>query len=152
MPLPQAMKLLFVLLAFKTVNAINACPSNDTVYVGAEEIRYRICNGTDLTGDTNLLNPNIASVTACAKLCDQNLGCFKAVYDTQTKDCHFKANAGLNWVVDARFTVIQAEQINIARCPYPETAYSNNGVSILLKLNPFSSANVTPSEKLQDMP
>ncbi|KAL6703430.1 hypothetical protein ACN47E_009689 [Coniothyrium glycines] len=54
------------------------------------------------------------------------MDCFKAVYDTQTRDCHIKARAGLNWVDNTRFDVIQAEQINIAKCPYNETTYTNN--------------------------
>jgi galactose oxidase len=57
------------------------------------------------------------------------LNCFKAVFDTQSKGCHIKANAGLKWQPNGRFDVIQAEQINIAKCPYTETAYTNNGVS-----------------------
>ena len=127
----NALKLLLIAITLRPVYAINACPTNDTVYTGAEEIRYRICPGTDLTGNSNLVTPNVTSVLACAQLCDQNLGCFKAVYDTQTNNCHFKALTGLTWTPDARFDVIQAEQINIARCPYNETTYTNNGVSIL---------------------
>lgn len=81
------------------------------------------------------MTPNVASVTACAQLCDQNMSCFKAVYDTQTQNCHFKEFVGLNWVADARFDVIQAEQINIARCPYAETTYTVNGVGCIFRLS-----------------
>jgi hypothetical protein len=138
-------KLLLTVSFLKTVNAINACPVADTVYTGIGGIRYRICLDTDLTGGSNSVTANIATVTACAQLCDQSIGCFKAVYDTQTKDCHFKALAGLNWVADARFDVVQMEQVNIARCPYAETTYTNNNVSILcLEFRRTAGFNVTP--------
>ena len=125
----NTIKVLTALLLVETAAAINACPAADTVYTGTGGIRYRICPDTDLTGGSNSVTANVASVTACASLCDQSLNCFKAVYDTQTRDCHFKALAGLNWVPNARFDVIQAEQVNIARCPYAETTYSDAGVS-----------------------
>ncbi|CBY00232.1 similar to galactose oxidase precursor [Plenodomus lingam JN3] len=114
---------------FPTVHALNACPSADTVFTGTSGIRYRICPNTDLTGGSQEILRNVASVTACAQRCDTAMNCFQAVYDTQTKDCHFKAFAGLNWVDNGRYDVIQAEQINIARCPYNEATYTNNGVS-----------------------
>jgi galactose oxidase len=117
-------------LLFKGSAAINACPVTDTVFTGTQGIRYRVCPGTDLIGDSQNITPNVASTTACAQLCDKALNCFKAVYDTQTKSCHIKATAGLNWQPNQRFEVIQAEQINIAKCPYAETTYANNGVSI----------------------
>lgn len=119
-----------IFLLFKRSAAINACPVTDTVFTGTQGIRYRICPGTDLIGDSQVITPNVASTTACAQLCDEALNCFKAVFDTQTKECHIKAHAGLNWQPNGRFDVIQAEQINIAKCPYTETAYTNNGVSI----------------------
>lgn len=122
---------LFVVSAFflfKTSTAINACPVTDSVYTGAQGIRYRVCPDTDLVGGSQSVTPNVASNTACAELCDRALNCFKAVYDTQTRDCHIKANAGLEWLPNGRFDVIQAEQINIAKCPYAETTYTNNGV------------------------
>jgi galactose oxidase len=59
------------------------------------------------------------------------MDCFKAVYDTRTKDCHFKDLAGLTWVANERFQVIQAEQVNIARCPHNEWTYHRNRVSQL---------------------
>ncbi|KAJ4352761.1 hypothetical protein N0V95_003979 [Ascochyta clinopodiicola] len=75
----------------------------------------------------SVITQNVASTTACAQLCDKALNCFKAVYDTQTKSCHIKGNTNLNWQPSGRFDVIQAEQINIAQCPYAETTYNNNG-------------------------
>lgn len=125
-------KLLSALLLIKTAAAINACPVTDTVYTGTGGIRYRLCPDTDLTGGSTSVTANVASLTACAQLCDQSMNCFKAVYDTQTKDCHFKALTGLAWVANTRYDVIQAEQINIARCPYTETTYTNAGVSTLI--------------------
>ncbi|KAJ4371918.1 hypothetical protein N0V86_008472 [Didymella sp. IMI 355093] len=65
--------------------------------------------------------------TATTFLCDKALNCFKAVYDTQTRDCHIKGTGDLDWQPNGRFDVIQAEQINIARCPYPETSYTYDG-------------------------
>lgn len=114
---------------FKSSAAINACPVTDTVFTGTGGIRYRVCPDTDLGGDTQSVTPNVASTTACAQLCDEALNCFKAVYDPQTKDCHIKANAGLDWQPNQGYDVIQAEQINIAKCPYTEITYTNNGVS-----------------------
>lgn len=116
-------------LLFRTSAAINACPVTDTVFTGTQGIRYRVCPDTDLVGPSQAVTPNVASTTACAQLCDRALNCFKAVYDTQTRACHIKATAGLEWLPNGRFDVIQAEQINIAKCPYSETTYTNNAVS-----------------------
>lgn len=112
---------------FLPASALNGCPGADTVFTGNTGIRYRVCENTDLVGDSLSITPNIANVQACAQLCDANMNCFKAVYDTVTRDCHVKVQAGLNWVDNQRFDVIQAEQVNIAKCPYPETTYTNNG-------------------------
>lgn len=117
-------------ILFQSSEAINACPGTDTVYTGKQGIRYRICPGTDYTGPSLKVTPKIASTQACAQLCDTSLDCFKGVYDTQTKDCHLKATAGIKWQANARFDVIQAEQINIARCPYDEASYKNSAVSL----------------------
>ncbi|KAI4916782.1 hypothetical protein J4E90_003285 [Alternaria incomplexa] len=120
---------LFAVLSAATLlqftHGLNACPGNDDIFTGAEGIRYRVCPGTDLTGPTKSIT-RVASVTACAKLCDKSMDCFKAVFDTKTKDCHFKDLAGLNWVANDRFQVIQAEQVNIARCPAGEWTYHRN--------------------------
>jgi galactose oxidase len=124
----KIIQLLSAVILFKTTHGINACPTADTVFTGTGGIRYRICPDTDLVGPTLSLTPTVASVTACAQLCDRSMSCFKAVYDTKTKDCHFKALAGLKWAANVRYDVVQAEQINIARCPYAETTYTNNGV------------------------
>ncbi|KAF1925111.1 copper radical oxidase [Didymella exigua CBS 183.55] len=124
---PNAIALVSTFCLFQTSVAINACPVTDTAFTGSQGIRYRVCPGTDLIGGSQSVTPNVASTTACAQLCDGAMNCFKAVYDTQTKDCHIKATAGLNWQPNARYNVIQAEQINIAKCPYPETTYTNNG-------------------------
>ncbi|KAF2828054.1 galactose oxidase-like protein precursor [Ophiobolus disseminans] len=125
-----SLKLLGLLAAatlFHTTHAINACPVADTLFTGTGGIRYRICPDTDLIGESTLVTANVASVTACAQLCDQAMNCFKAVYDTQTRDCHFKGFGNMNWQPNARFDVVQAEQVNIARCPYAETTYTNGG-------------------------
>ena len=114
---------------FKSAYAINACPVADTVFTGTGGIRYRVCPDTDLVGESTSVTANVASVTACAQLCDQTMNCFRAVYDTQTLDCHFKGLGTLNWAANARYDVIQAEQVNIARCPYAETTYASGGVS-----------------------
>lgn len=121
--------LLPVAFLSSTTYAINACTSTGTIFSGKTGVRYRVCPGTDITGASQKVTPNVASVTACAQLCDQTMDCFKAVYDTQTQGCHFKAYTGLDWVVNARYTTVQAEQVNIARCPYAETTYTNNDVS-----------------------
>lgn len=146
----KAITFLSAFLLFETSTAINACPITDVVFTGTQDIRYRICPGTDLIGDSQVITPNVASATACANLCDGALNCFKAVYDTQNRDCHIKANAGLNWQPNERFTVIQAEQINIAKCPYTETAYTNNGVSEPVTRR--EAILTSFSEKLQDLP
>lgn len=125
----NALALISTFLLFRTSAAINACPVTDTVFTGIQGIRYRVCPDTDLIGPSQSVTPNVASNTACAQLCDKALNCFKAVYDTQTRDCHIKATAGLDWQPNGRFDVIQAEQINIAKCPFAEETYTNNGVS-----------------------
>lgn len=127
----NAIQLLSLLLFPTTAFAINGCPAADTVYTGTGGVRYRICPDTDLEGPSTQITPNVASATACAQLCDRTMDCFKAVYDTQDKNCHFKAFTGLNWVTNTRFDVIQSEQINIAKCPNGESMYTNNGVSII---------------------
>jgi galactose oxidase len=119
---------------FRTAHAINACPVADTVFTGAGGIRYRVCADTDLVGSSTSVTQNVASTTACAKLCDQSTNCFKAVYDTQARSCHFKGLTKLQWVDNARFDVIQAEQVNIARCPTAETKITSSGVSHPIKL------------------
>jgi galactose oxidase len=116
-------------LLFQTSAAINACPNTDTVYTGSQGIRYRVCTGTDLVGPTEKLNRGVRSARACAQLCDESLDCFKAVYDTKMRQCHFKATTGLKWQANTQFDVIQAEQINIARCPSAETTYKSGDVS-----------------------
>jgi galactose oxidase len=128
---PNAIALVSAFLLFQTSAAINACPVTDTVFTGTPGTRYRVCPDTDLIGETQSITRNVASNTACAQLCDKALNCFKAVYDTQTRDCHIKGTGDLDWQPNGRFDVIQAEQINIARCPYPETSYTYDGVSDL---------------------
>lgn len=118
----------YFLLVQTSSATINACPGTDTVFTGTQGVRYRICPGTDYFGPSVKVTPKIASTKACAQLCDKSLDCFKGVYDTQTKDCHFKATAGVKWQPNARFDVIQAEQINIARCPYDEITYKSSAV------------------------
>jgi galactose oxidase len=144
-------QLLTAVSLFKTAHSINACPGADTVFTGTGGIRYRICPDTDLVGPTLSLTRNVATVTACAQLCDKSMNCFKAVYDTRTRDCHFKALAGLNWAANVRYDVVQAEQINIARCPYAETTYASNGVSGIYQLKVASGTN-KPPENLQSLP
>jgi galactose oxidase len=122
-------RLLATVTLFKAAHSLNACPGADTVYTGAKGIRYLVCPDTDLVGQSTSVIPNVASVTACAKRCDESMNCFKAVYDTTKQVCHFKGTKNLEWVDNARFDVIQAEQVNIARCPYGETKYTNGGVS-----------------------
>ncbi|EDU43973.1 galactose oxidase [Pyrenophora tritici-repentis] len=126
MQLHKSLAVLSASLLFQFTNALNACPGTDTIFTGSQGIRYRVCPGTDLTGPTVTVKPKIASVEACAKLCDASMDCFKAVYDNRTKDCHFKEVAGLTWVANTRYQVIQAEQVNIARCPQNEWTYHRN--------------------------
>jgi galactose oxidase len=113
---------------FQAAHSLNACPGADTVFTGAKGVRYRVCPDTDLVGQSTSVIPNVASVTACAKRCDESMNCFKAVYDITKRDCHFKGTKKLDWVDNARFDVIQAEQVNIARCPYAETTYKTGSV------------------------
>jgi hypothetical protein len=131
---------------FKATSAINACPVDDTLFTGAGGIRYRICPDSDLVGPSTSVTPNVASTAACAQLCDKTMNCFKAVYDTRTRQCHVKGQGNLKWGVNAQFDVIQAEQINIARCPYEETAFSNAGVSHTLSTKDVTRANVNLRE------
>lgn len=146
---------LFAVLSAATLlqftNGLNACPGNDDIFTGAEGIRYRVCPGTDLTGPTTSIK-RVASVTACAKLCDKSMDCFKAVFDTKTKDCHFKDLTGLNWVANDRFQVIQAEQVNIARCPAGEWTYHRNRVSLLPSSLRHADINIAPLETIQHLP
>ena len=138
-------------ILFQTSAAINACPVTDTLFTGTQGIRYRVCPDTDLAGGSLSVTANVASTTACAQVCDSAMNCFKAVYDTQTKDCHIKANAGLTWQANARYDVIQAEQINIAKCPYTETTYTNNSVSRVFHPIAFRTDHCC-SENLQGLP
>lgn len=126
---PTAAKLFATAIFLEATLALNACPNADTIYTGNGGVRYRICTGSDLIGESLQVTPNVDSETSCAQRCDQNMNCFKAVYNRQNGDCHFKGYNGLNWQPSDVFTVIQAEQVNIAQCPYQETTYNNNGVS-----------------------
>jgi galactose oxidase len=126
--LSNVLALLSAAILFQATNALNACPGTDNVFTGSGGIRYRVCAGTDLTGPSTLVTPKVASVTACAQLCDKSMDCFKAVYDTQKKVCHFKGLTNLAWAANARFETIQAEQVNIARCPQGEWTYHRNRV------------------------
>jgi galactose oxidase len=121
-------KALVVFSHLQAATAITAGPGTETIYSGSGGINYRVCTDTDFQGGSTSVTQNVASVTACAQLCDQNAACFKAVYDTQALACHFKANTGLTWATNTRYDVIYAEQINIARCPFTESTYTNNGV------------------------
>ena len=136
-------------LLFKTSAAINACPNSDTVSTGSQGIRYRVCPGTDLVGPTEKLNRGVRSARACAQLCNESLDCFKAVYDTKTRQCHFKATAGLKWQANTQFDVIQAEQINIARCPYAETTYKSGDVCATI--NNLCLVLISCTEFFQDL-
>lgn len=128
----KALGLLTTVTLFNAVHAINACTGTDIVFTGTGGVRYRVCPDTDLVGRSSSITQNVASTTACAQLCDKSLDCFKAVYDTKTRACHIKDIGVLAWTADARFDVIQAEQVNIAKCPYAETAYKVGGVSYML--------------------
>jgi galactose oxidase len=139
---PNIFGLLTAVTLFQTAHSLNACSGADTVFTGTGGIRYRICPNTDLTGLSTSVTPNIASVTACAKLCDQSMNCFKAVWDTKTRDCHFKGLTKLKWVDNTRFNVIQAEQVNIARCPSAETTYKAGGVSCDYRVQTSNHSNV----------
>lgn len=134
--------LLAAVILFQTAHSLNACPGTDSVFVGTQGIRYRICPNTDLVGLSVSVYPNIASTTACAKLCDGSLNCFKAVYDTQGRSCHFKDHRRLNWVDNRRFVVIQTEQVDITRCPYDETTQKAGGVSIHSPSNVYCTDTV----------
>jgi galactose oxidase len=142
--------LLTAVTLFHAAHSLNACPGADTVFTGTTGIRYRICSDTDLVGRSTSVIQNVASINACAQRCDQSMDCFKAVYDTQTRACHFKGLTQLNWVDNDRFVVIQAEQVNIARCPYTETTYRNSGVSSNRKENPCITL-IPVSENLQNL-
>jgi galactose oxidase len=126
---PNIVGLLAAVTLFEGAYALKGCPVADTLITGAGGIRYRVCPNTDLVGRSDSITKNVASTAACAQLCDKSMNCFKAVYDTQTRDCHIKGTGLLTWVDNGRFDVIQAEQINIARCPYDQTTYKNGGVS-----------------------
>lgn len=112
--------------------AITACPGAVANYAGAGDANYDICAGTDLQGTSAQIVANIASVTACAALCDANGACLKAVYDSTGKACHIKSNDedALTWTASsARYTAIYfnnplPETTDIAVCPYNETTYT----------------------------
>lgn len=144
--------LFFAAFLFHTANAINACPGVDSLFTGSEGIRYRVCPGSDLVGPSTKVTQNVASVDACAQLCDKNMDCFKAVYDHQWNSCHFKGLTGLNWVANKRFETIQAEQINIARCPYDETTKRGNGVGIYCNILEIGVKLTRFPEKIQSLP
>ncbi|KAF1943976.1 galactose oxidase precursor [Clathrospora elynae] len=126
MQFSNVLVLLSAATLFHTTHGLNACPGADTVFTGTGGIRYRVCIGTDLIGPSTSVTPGVRSVTACAQLCDRSMNCFKAVFDSRTRNCHFKGLMDLEWVPSTGFDVIQAEQINIARCPHEETPYHRN--------------------------
>lgn len=127
---------------FQTAHSLNDCPSTDSVFTGAQGIRYRICPKTDLVGLSVKVYPNVATTAACAKLCDESMNCFRAVYDTQGRSCHFKDHRRLNWVDNNRFVVIQTEQVDITSCPYDETTQKAGGVSSSISFGVYCTDNV----------
>lgn len=126
----------FVLLsAIQFVSAaITSCPADGILFTGIGGTKYNVCPSTDYQGLSAQILKGVASVAACAQLCDQDPICQKAVYDQEGAQCHIKNNTagGVTWVTSDKYTTITydnalPEQKNIATCPFTETATTNNG-------------------------
>ncbi|KAH6660917.1 kelch domain-containing protein [Truncatella angustata] len=134
MSVRTAFQALALALSLSIVAALTACPSAVSYYTDSDGAKYAICAATDLQGTSAVITNNIASTSACAKLCSDTTTCTKAVYDNTNKVCHIKdATADLNWVSNTQFDVIYinntlAEGEIIAICPFTTTTYTGSAI------------------------
>ncbi|KAK1995174.1 kelch domain-containing protein [Colletotrichum falcatum] len=119
------------LLSQLTSAAITACPSNETVWETPAGVKYTICPGSDYQrGGLSLqVVEDIQSSLECAKICDSDARCNRAVYDKVDKSCNVKdSNNPMEWAANDRFDTIRLtndlpEGAFLATCPFNETSY-----------------------------
>ncbi|KAK6076034.1 galactose oxidase precursor [Seiridium cupressi] len=88
---------------------IAKCPFTSTSYTGTAGT-YSVCPDSDIQGASAQIVDNIATVDACAALCDTTSGCTQAVYDKNGKICHIKdTTVMLIWAMNKQFTAIKKD-------------------------------------------
>lgn len=104
---------------------IARCPTDETSTVVGSNT-YKTCANTDIRGASTQMIANVASAAACAQQCAaSDGGCAHAVYDTQERVCHIKAEATTNtliWYTNQRYDVIRRE---VVRDPATQGSWSD---------------------------
>ncbi|OAG07066.1 galactose oxidase [Paraphaeosphaeria sporulosa] len=114
--------------------ALTACPVAETSWSSGNGPTYLICPNTDyqLGGRSLQVVQNVASTTACAKICATDTRCSKAVYDKGKRICHVKdpkSGVRMPWEAYANFDTIRIDTVQLAegaflaRCPFPQIDY-----------------------------
>ncbi|KAK2006112.1 kelch domain-containing protein [Colletotrichum eremochloae] len=96
---------------------IVTCPCEEASYIAPyTNVEYRVCLNTEYTGASAKKVNDVASISACADICSDTLGCKEAVFDNVDKVCDIKAvgsRASLSWVQNKRFASTPAiESLN----------------------------------------
>ncbi|QIW96713.1 hypothetical protein AMS68_002231 [Peltaster fructicola] len=119
----------FLMSAF--ISALDTCPTAEKSVTGPTGGTYAVCAGIGFQAPTLKSIGNIASSTECASTCDNDGLYIRAVYDTQTQNCHIKDNrADLIWASDKRWDAIRLnntlkEGTVIATCPFTKSNYTS---------------------------
>nr|6RYX_A Chain A, Kelch domain-containing protein [Colletotrichum graminicola M1.001] len=111
--------------------AITSCPNNETVWETPIGVKYTLCPGSDYqNGGASLQTVrDIQSSLECAKICDSDARCNRAVYDNVNKACDVKNSTNpMQWAADDRFETIRLtndlpEGAFISTCSFNETSY-----------------------------
>ncbi|KXH41988.1 kelch domain-containing protein [Colletotrichum simmondsii] len=95
------------------------CPFKEEGYrVPKGSADYRVCRGTDYTGNSAKIVQDVTTIQACSELCSNTQNCKKAVFDNINNVCHIKAaepETSLFWVQNKQFDTIHVpENINPA--------------------------------------
>ncbi|CAK1361526.1 Galactose oxidase [Cercospora beticola] len=132
--MPATVKLSAILFNLGLALALDRCPTAETSYTGATGAKWAICPDTDLQGNSVAMHNNVGSAQDCAARCNADGRCTRAVWDSQGRVCHIKANniPNANWVTDGRFDVIRLnndlkEGTVIANCPFTTGSYTSSG-------------------------
>lgn len=113
------------LLSSSAVAAITKCPITETSIITSSGAKWAVCPNADYQADTAKMVTGITSRTACTSLCDQYVGCTKAVYDKVNYECHLKGDpkpAAVVWATNAQYETIRfvskpAQGSAVTSCP-----------------------------------
>ncbi|KAK2008599.1 kelch domain-containing protein [Colletotrichum eremochloae] len=110
--------------------AITVCPNNEVVWESPIGSKYTFCPGSDYQrgGGSLQLVRDVQSTLECAKICNSDARCSRAVYDKVGKLCHVKdSNNPMDWAADDRFDAIRLtntlpEGTFLSSCPFDEAS------------------------------